>query len=58
MGKVIFKLPDLGEGVVEAEIIEWHIKPGDLDELSDLVKEIVRKWMPVPVTSWGSQSGP
>ena len=25
----IFKLPDLGEGLVEAEIIEWHIAPGD-----------------------------
>ncbi len=31
-----------------------YIKPGDLDELGDLVKEIVRKWMPVPVTSWVS----
>src|SRR3979490_307595 len=25
-----FKLPDLGEGLAEAEILEWHIKPGDL----------------------------
>jgi 2-oxoisovalerate dehydrogenase E2 component (dihydrolipoyl transacylase) len=24
-----FKLPDLGEGLAEAEILEWHIKPGD-----------------------------
>jgi len=24
-----FKLPDLGEGLQEAEIVEWHIKPGD-----------------------------
>ena len=23
-----FKLPDLGEGLQEAEIVEWHIKPG------------------------------
>jgi 2-oxoisovalerate dehydrogenase E2 component (dihydrolipoyl transacylase) len=25
----IFKLPDLGEGLQEAEIVKWHIKPGD-----------------------------
>ncbi|GLQ32145.1 dihydrolipoamide acetyltransferase family protein [Litoribrevibacter albus] len=24
-----FKLPDLGEGLSEAEIVEWHIKEGD-----------------------------
>jgi len=25
----IFKMPDLGEGTVEAEIVRWHTKPGD-----------------------------
>src|ERR1044071_7336808 len=29
MQSVIFKLPDLGEGVVEAEIVAWHVKPGE-----------------------------
>jgi 2-oxoisovalerate dehydrogenase E2 component (dihydrolipoyl transacylase) len=29
MHSIIFKLPDLGEGVVEAEIIAWHVRPGD-----------------------------
>ncbi|MDP9014060.1 MAG: E3 binding domain-containing protein, partial [Pseudomonadota bacterium] len=24
-----FKLPDLGEGLAEAEILEWHVKPGE-----------------------------
>lgn len=24
-----FKLPDLGEGLPEAEIVEWHVHPGD-----------------------------
>ena len=28
MHNISFKLPDLGEGVVEAEIIAWHVKPG------------------------------
>jgi 2-oxoisovalerate dehydrogenase E2 component (dihydrolipoyl transacylase) len=29
MQSVTFKLPDLGEGVVEAEIIAWHVQPGE-----------------------------
>jgi 2-oxoisovalerate dehydrogenase E2 component (dihydrolipoyl transacylase) len=28
MQGVVFKLPDLGEGVVEAEIVAWHVAPG------------------------------
>jgi 2-oxoisovalerate dehydrogenase E2 component (dihydrolipoyl transacylase) len=26
----IIKLPDVGEGVAEAELVEWYVKPGDL----------------------------
>ncbi len=29
MSRHIFKLPDLGEGTVSAEIIAWHVKAGD-----------------------------
>src|SRR3954452_3250862 len=29
MQSIVFKLPDLGEGVVEAEIVAWHVKPGE-----------------------------
>lgn len=29
MAKFIFKMPDVGEGVAEAEVVEWHVKIGD-----------------------------
>lgn len=25
----IFRLPDLGEGLVEADLVQWHVSPGD-----------------------------
>ena len=28
----VFHLPDLGEGLQEAEIVEWHVKPGETVE--------------------------
>lgn len=30
MGEYVIRMPDVGEGVAEAELVEWHVKPGDV----------------------------
>jgi 2-oxoisovalerate dehydrogenase E2 component (dihydrolipoyl transacylase) len=35
-----FKLPDLGEGLTEAEIVEWHIKAGDTVKVDQLMVSV------------------
>jgi 2-oxoisovalerate dehydrogenase E2 component (dihydrolipoyl transacylase) len=29
MGEFVIRMPDIGEGVAEAELVEWHVKTGD-----------------------------
>ena len=33
----LFKLPDLGEGLPDAEIVEWHVKSGDVVKTDQLM---------------------
>ncbi|MBM7784216.1 dihydrolipoamide acetyltransferase family protein [Tenggerimyces flavus] len=35
-----FKLPDVGEGLVEAEIVTWKVKPGDTVAVNDIIVEV------------------
>jgi 2-oxoisovalerate dehydrogenase E2 component (dihydrolipoyl transacylase) len=35
-----FKLPDVGEGLTEADIVAWHVKPGDAVSINQVIVEI------------------
>jgi 2-oxoisovalerate dehydrogenase E2 component (dihydrolipoyl transacylase) len=35
-----FRLPDVGEGLTEADIVSWHVKPGDQVEVNQIIVEI------------------
>jgi pyruvate dehydrogenase E2 component (dihydrolipoamide acetyltransferase) len=35
-----FKLPDVGEGLTEAEIVSWKVKPGDTVKVNEILVEI------------------
>jgi 2-oxoisovalerate dehydrogenase E2 component (dihydrolipoyl transacylase) len=44
MGTYVFKLPDVGEGTAEAEIVAWHVKVGDvINEDQNLVDVMTDK---------------
>ena len=36
----VFALPDVGEGLTEAEILSWHVKPGDTVTVNQTIVEI------------------
>jgi 2-oxoisovalerate dehydrogenase E2 component (dihydrolipoyl transacylase) len=54
MARTIFKLPDIGEGIAEAEIVAWHVKVGDRieedDPLCDMMTDKATVEMTAPVS--------
>jgi 2-oxoisovalerate dehydrogenase E2 component (dihydrolipoyl transacylase) len=53
VSRYVFKLPDLGEGTVEAEIVGWRVKPGDVVAEDDVIVEVMTEKaaveLPAPV---------
>jgi 2-oxoisovalerate dehydrogenase E2 component (dihydrolipoyl transacylase) len=41
MSQFTFKMPDLGEGTVDAEIVAWHTKPGDVVAEDQVIVEVM-----------------
>ena len=54
MSEYKLRMPDVGEGVVEAEIVEWHVKVGDTveedEDLLDVMTDKATVEIPSPVS--------
>jgi 2-oxoisovalerate dehydrogenase E2 component (dihydrolipoyl transacylase) len=54
MTRYVFKMPDLGEGTVEAELVTWHVKVGELVTEDQVMAEVMTDKaaveVPAPVT--------
>lgn len=52
MSNRMFKLPDIGEGVVEGEVVQWHVSVGDIvaedDDLVDVMTDKATVTIPSP----------
>lgn len=51
MGRFLFKLPDLGEGTAEAEIVAWHVKVGDVIQEDAPLVDVMTEKATVEMTS-------
>nr|WP_313415995.1 2-oxo acid dehydrogenase subunit E2 [Brevundimonas diminuta] len=51
MGRFVFKLPDVGEGTAEAELVGWHVKVGDTVAEDQIVADVMTDKATVELTS-------
>jgi 2-oxoisovalerate dehydrogenase E2 component (dihydrolipoyl transacylase) len=51
MGRYVFKLPDVGEGTAEAEIVAWHVAVGDRIEEDQQLVDVMTDKATVEMTS-------
>lgn len=51
MGAHEIKMPDVGEGITEAEIVEWHVSAGDLVREDDILAAVMTDKATVEIPS-------
>ena len=51
MGRFVFKLPDVGEGTAEAELVGWHVKVGDTVAEDQIVADVMTDKATVEITA-------
>ena len=57
MAKYEFKLPDIGEGIAEAEIVAWHVKVGDTIAEDQQIADMMTDKATVEMESPGGRKG-
>lgn len=50
-GNYVIKLPDVGEGVAEAELVEWHVKVGDMVAEDEVIGAVMTDKATVEIPS-------
>ena len=54
MGVHVIRMPDIGEGIAEVELVGWHVKPGDTvkedQTLADVMTDKANVEIPSPVS--------
>jgi 2-oxoisovalerate dehydrogenase E2 component (dihydrolipoyl transacylase) len=51
MARFVFKLPDVGEGTAEAEIVAWHVKLGDVVEEDAPLADVMTDKATIEITA-------
>ena len=57
MGRYVVKLPDIGEGTTEAEIVAWHVKPGQAIREDDPLADVMTDKATVEIAGAGRRHG-
>ena len=51
MSAYVIKVPDLGEGIAEVELVGWHVKPGDAVAEDQVLAEVMTDKATVEIPS-------
>ncbi len=51
MGEHVIKMPDIGEGIAEVEVVAWHVKPGEQIQEDQLLAEVMTDKATVEIPS-------
>ena len=51
MSRFTFNMPDIGEGIAEAEIVAWHVNVGDTVEEDQEIVDMMTDKATVPMES-------